>query len=256
MPHLSQWIIGDGFAPVPLTAEHPVAQLIIHLALAEALLHQIVNDGLLGLGHLHTVQEAAVDHYAVLNVSIGFLLNVAAGHDLHHGQAELMGKLPVTGVVGGHRHDRAGAVGHQDVVGQPDRDLLAVHRVNGANAFDLHAGLFLVQLRTLEVALAGRLLTISHARVVIGDLILQLFDQRMFGRQHHVSRAEQRIGAGGVNAHFLTGHSQSEIHLSALASPADPVALLHLHLVDEVHFVQAVQQFLGIGGDAQHPLGL
>ena len=37
---------------------------------------------------------------------------------------------------------------------------------------------------------------------------------------------------------------------------ADPVALLDLHALDEVHIVQIVDQTLGVGGDLQHPLAL
>jgi hypothetical protein len=45
-------------------------------------------------------------------------------------QVELLRELVVALVVGGHGHDRAGAVAGQHVVGDPDRDALAVDRVD------------------------------------------------------------------------------------------------------------------------------
>ena len=50
--------------------------------------------------------------------------------DLADLDAVLLGERVVALVVGGHGHDRAGAVLHQHVVGDPDRDRLAVDRVD------------------------------------------------------------------------------------------------------------------------------
>ena len=77
----------------------------------------------------------------------------------------------------------------------------------------------------------------------------------MLGADDHVGRAEQGVRTGGVDPQLLVLARDAEVHLRALAA-ADPVALLHLHPVDEVHVVQPVQQLLGIGGDFQHPLAL
>ena len=75
----------------------------------------------------------------------------------------------------------------------------------------------------------------------------------MLGRHDHVGRAKERVRPRGENAQFVAG-GEGEIHFRALGA-ADPVALLHLDLFDEVHVVQAVEQFLRVVGDAQHPLG-
>ena len=45
-------------------------------------------------------------------------------------QIELLGELEVAGVVGRHGHDRPGAVADQHVVGHPDRNRLAVDRID------------------------------------------------------------------------------------------------------------------------------
>ena len=68
-------------------------------------------------------------------------------------QVERLGELEVALVVTGHGHDRAGAVAHQHVVGDPDRDRLAVDRVDGVSAGE-DAGLGLGQVGAVEVALA------------------------------------------------------------------------------------------------------
>ena len=47
------------------------------------------------------------------------------------GEIELLGELEVARVVRGHGHDRAGAVADQHVVGDPDRNRLAVDRIDG-----------------------------------------------------------------------------------------------------------------------------
>ena len=58
----------------------------------------------------------------------------------HDRQPECPREFEVALVVAGHRHDRAGAVAHQHVVGDEDRDPLAVDRVDRVRAGE-HAGL-------------------------------------------------------------------------------------------------------------------
>ena len=70
-------------------------------------------------------------------------------------QVERLGELEVALVVAGHGHDRAGAVAHQHVVGDPDRDRLAVDGIDRVGAGE-HAGLVLGQVGAVEVALAPR----------------------------------------------------------------------------------------------------
>jgi hypothetical protein len=70
---------------------------------------------------------------------------------------ELLGELEVAGVVGRHGHDGARAVADQHVVGDPDRDRLAVDRVDRVRTGE-HARLLLGQFGAFQIALAGRLL--------------------------------------------------------------------------------------------------
>ena len=140
-------------------------------------------------------------------------------------------------------------------MGRPNflANFLPVDGVDGADALDLYAGLVLVELRALKVALARGGLAVGGDLLVVFDLRLVLLDERMLGRHDHVGRAKERVRPRGENAQFVAG-GEGEIHFRALGA-ADPVALLHLDLFDEVHVVQAVEQFLRVVGDAQHPLG-
>ena len=245
----------NGFAPVALTGEHPVAELEVDLLLADALLGQVFDHLFLRIRHAQPIQEAGIDHHAVCNVGISLLGHVAAGNHLDHRQAEFMGKLPVARIVRRNRHNRAGAVGDQYIVGHPDRDLAAVDGVDGGDAVQAHAGLVLVQLRALEVGLLGRLLLIGTNRIDVLDEIRVLFDDGMLRGDDHVGRTEERIRARGVDAQGLIQSLDLEVQFSALGT-TDPVALLSLDLLNEIHVVQAVEQLLSVIGDFQHPLGL
>ena len=146
----------DRLAPVPLAREDPVAQLELHGGDAVAL---ALDD----LGHFHdglvgpqAVERAGVDERALLDVRKRRLGDVAAGDDLDDGQAVFARETPVALVVAGHGHDRAGAVGDQDVVGDPDGHFVTGGRVEDADAFHFDAGDFLGDLGALEVGLARR----------------------------------------------------------------------------------------------------
>ena len=250
---------GDGLAPVTLTAEHPVAQLVVDLVAALAVFFQPGDHLLLGVGDGQAVQEAGVDQRAGGHIGKGSLVQVGRGVALDHlddGQAELLGKLPVTGIMGRHGHDGAGAVGGQDVVGNEDGDLGVVDRVDAHDAFQLDAGLFLVQLAALKVALAGGLgLIVLDGIHVLDDALVQpLLDHGVLRGDDHIGGTEQGVAAGGVHGQGVPG-SGAEIDLCAVAA-ADPVLLLGGHALDVVQTVQAVDQLVGVGGDLEHPLAL
>ena len=110
-------------------------------------------------------------------------------------QVVFLGELEVAVVVAGHRHDGAGAVLHQHVVGDPDRDRLAgcgIYRVAAGE----DAGLLpvahlpgdqILRHRGLTVRVYLRLLLRSRERV----------DQRMLRSEDHEGGAEDGVGAGG-----------------------------------------------------------
>ena len=218
------------------------------------MLLQPPDDGLLGLLHGHPVQKAGIDHDAGGAVGKGFLFHIAALYHLDDGQAELFGELPVTGIVAGHRHDGAGAVAHQDVIGDENGGLLAVDGVDGHNAFQPHAGLFLGHFGALEVGLTGGSLPVRPHGIHIGDAVGPLIDIRVFRRHDHVGRAEQGIGAGGIDDQLIAAGG-IKFDLGA-GGTADPVDLGGLDALQVVHVGKVIDQALGVGGDLEHPLAL
>ena len=169
----------DRLAPVTLPAEHPVAQLIIHLAFADILFDQEADHGFLGVGDAHSVDKTGIDQNALIDLRMGSLLNIAAGNDLNDGQAESPCKLPVPRVVAGHRHDGPRAVAHQYIIRYPDGDLLPVDGVDRRNALDGRACLPGSQLGAFKITLAGGLGPVFIQGIHVGDAARHLLDQGM-----------------------------------------------------------------------------
>ena len=99
-------------------------------------------------------------------------------------------------VVAGHRHDRAGAVAHEHEVCDPDRQALAVERVDRVQA-ERHA----VLLHRLDFGRGG---TAAPAFLdERGDVFTPLRDlhgERVLGCHRHERRAVDGVGAGGEDA--------------------------------------------------------
>ena len=249
---------GDGLAPVPLAGEDPVAQLVVDLGRADALLLQPLDHGGDGVLHGLAVEEVGVDQDAgvVLGGEGGLLHVLTTGDHLDDLAAELLGELPVPVVVGGYGHDGAGAIGGEHVVGDEDGDLPAVDWVDAPHAVQAHAGLLLVQLRALQVGLGGGGLLVG------GDLggVLQraplqpLAHQLVLGGEHHIGGAKEGVRPGGVDHDGVAGGGL-EGDLRA-GGAADPVLLLGLDPLDEIQPVQIVDEALGVLGDLEHPLAL
>ena len=142
--------------------------------------------------------------------------------------------------MGRHGHDGTGAVGGQNVIGNEDGDLLVVDRVDAHDTLELDAGLLLVQLAALKVALAGSLCLISLDCVgILDEAFLQpLLDDGVLRGDDHVGSAEQGIAAGGVNGQGIA-RGGAEIDFRAVAA-ADPVLLLGGDALDVIQAVQTV----------------
>ncbi len=264
----------EGLAPVALAAEQPVAQPEVDGALADALARQPLGDAGLGLDDAQAVQGDGVvrgvdECRVVRGEGVLPLRGVGAAavgglHDAADRQLEGACEREVTGVVGGDGHDRAGAIAHQDVVGDEDGDALAVDRVGGVGA-DEDAGLVLGLGLTLDVGLGRGLRAVGGdglggGGVTAGPHLVgalgpggrgELLHQRVLRRQHHVGGAEQGVGAGGEDGDALA--VQGEVDAGTLGA-ADPVALLELDGLGPVQLVQVVQQPVGVGRDPHVPL--
>ena len=160
-----------------------------------------------------------------------------------------MCEFEIAFVVCGHGHDRAGAVAHHHIVGDPHGDFGAIHRVDGVGAGE-HTRLVLVEVAAFEIGLRRAGFPISldgHLLRGSGDFR----NERVFGRKHHVGRAEERVGAGGEDSDVFVCNGKD--HLGSLAA-ADPVFLKQLDTFRPIKAIELIDQALGVFRDAQHPL--
>ena len=178
------------------------------------------------------------------NQAVGWLL------DRRDRQAELAGELEVALVAARHRHDRAGAVAHQDVVGDPDRDLLAVDRIGGVRTGE-HAGLLAGLVLAFEVLLAGRPVSGSRRRRRPGRRSVRVSTKGCSG-DSTMNDAPNSVSGRVVNT-VMSPAARGEVDLGAVAA-SDPVALHRLDRVGPVEQFEVVDQAVGVGGDAHHPL--
>ena len=247
----------DRAAPVALARHAPVAQPVAHLARADAAPLELLDHAPLGGGDVEAVQEIGVDQPALADVGLGAdrkALRLFARRQ-HHGydrQAVLARELQIALVVRRTAENRAGAVIHQDEVGDVDRQLLIGHeRIAAAQA-----GVVADLLRLLDRLLAGRHLGARRdERGDAGVLVGQLDAQRMVGGERHEARAEQGVGPRGEHLERLRPADHREADARALGA-ADPPLLHQAHLGrPAVEGGQRVHELLSVFGDLEEPLG-
>ena len=152
----------------------------------------------------------------------------------------------------GTAEDRAGAVLHQHEIRHIDRELPALDQ----RMQRLEAGVVAAFFRGLQHGLAG-----AHA-VALGDELIELRvfgaeleRQRVVRRERHEGGAIERVRAGREDLELLRAPLQTKEHARALGA-ADPVLLHQPHaLGPAVERLDALQEIVGISGDAQAPLG-
>ena len=142
-----------------------------------------------------------------------------------HGQVERPCEVEVALVVRGHGHDRAVAVVGEHVVGGPDRQALAVHRVHRIS-LEEHAGLRAIGREAIDVALgAHRVEVVAEALSHLGGCPAdELGGELGVGRHDHERRAVERVGARREHADRLVTPFDLEVDVGA-GRTADPVAL-------------------------------
>ena len=268
---------GERLAPIALTREEPVAQLVLRLGASDALLLKPLDHRLAGRIHAHAVQESGVDHHARRDVRESFRARVRNAHrsrcigrsklrpsrirlcdDLIDWQTEHLREIEVALVMRRHGHDCARAVRGKHVVRNEYGEPVSIHRVNSNDPIDPHTRLFLVELRALEVAFRGGLpLVRANIIGILHGAGRQPFRHKpVFGRQHHVCGSEKRVAARCEHRHDIASAAISlnlEIDERACRFP-DPVAL---HLLDALRPVKAVKvgkQPLRIRSYPEHPL--
>ena len=246
---------GDGRAPVALARDEPVAQAIGDRPRARACCLGVGDnrgDRLAGRG---AVERARVDHRATLgerrlkrrvHVDLGV---VEDGHDL---QTVVAGEGKVPLVVRGHRHDRARAVGHEHVVGDPDGDARPAEGIDGVRPRE-DARLLPLGREPFDLGRArgGGDVGLNRMALFVGGDAL---DEVVLGGEDHEGRAVDRVGARREDRQGFIDALDVDRELERRALGAtDPVALHGDDVLRPVHPPE-VQQFLGVGGDAEKPL--
>ena len=159
----------DGTTPKALARHQPVAQPVVDLALADALLLEPVERPDLRRVDVEPVEEPAVDFEAVARVRLSPVgVPVRRGlHGAHDRELVLGGERPVALVLGGHGHDRSGPVAHEHVVGHVERDGIAGERIDdvasGEGAPLAERGVSPSVMRSMSVAAAARVRRASTA---------------------------------------------------------------------------------------------
>ena len=196
----------DRTAPITLPRNAPIAQPVIHLALrhrtvAGALFLQPSRDFLLRFRNRHAVQKPRIDHAAVAVVGRvgddeGFRIDVRRADHRHIAKSVFVDEIEVALVVRRAAENGAGAVVHQDEVGDIDRDLpRRIERMQGLDA-GVEAELFGgVDLGLRGAAMPALLDEFGQRRI----LRRRRRGQRMVRRQRHEFGAEQRVRPRGEN---------------------------------------------------------
>ena len=148
----------------------------------------------------------------------------------------------------GDGHDGAGAVAHEDEVGDPDGDLLAAVGVDGVVAGE---EAFLIDIA--GVAAGARIDHGFGAGLEAG--IEQGLVERVLGREDDAGGAVDGVDARGEDADGRAGAIEVEIDLGAFGA-ADPVALHGEDALGPAAFElrHVVEEFVGVVGDFEEPL--
>ena len=202
----SQLAVGTNFvqnrkrlAPESLAREQPVTQFVVDCFSGTTVLVQHRGDRGFNSVGLLAVKITAVDC-----VSFSDKTNVAF-HDLctlrmvlrwihhwNHFQIELLCKFKVTLIVGRNRHDCTSPVPSQNIISDPDRNLLTIDWVGGMTTGE-DTSLCTITIGAFTITLERGFFAVAPYRIAL-LFCRQLFKHLMLGRHHHVRCPKQRVG--------------------------------------------------------------
>ena len=248
----------DRGAPVALAGDPPVAESPGDLRPAVTALPGVFRHRLLRFAGGEAAEGAGVHHRAGFGEGAAFRAvrrpGVVRDHHRADGKPVLPGELVIAFVVGGDRHDRAGPVLHEDIVGDEDGDLLlrkGIHRPETGVQPGL-PGLAAGRMR-LPGALPERGADeLRHGRLPRRDRACR----RVLRRQQQRGGAVDGVHPGGEHRD-ISGLRQVRDGKADLRTfgTADPVSLQDQHLLRPPrHPIHLVEQLLGVVGDPQEPL--
>ena len=251
----------DRAAPVALARHQPVAQAVMHRALAGAQIFQALDRALDRRGHVEAVEEIGMGDPAIIDigrVADGEGRRIGARRDDHrlHRQAVFAGEIEIALVMRRAAEDGAGAVFHQHEIGDIDRQLPA--RIEGMDR--LQAGVVALLLHGLQgFGRRRRLAAFLDERRSPGSVWPASSPARGWsGGDRHEGGAEQGVGPGGEDLLSAPSTDFEPASLKKARAPfgaADPVLLHQPHLGrPALQAVEGAAQLLGIVGDAEEPL--
>ena len=130
----------ERLAPIALAAEDSVTQAVVCLSFTNAEAFKLLNHAEDSVFDCQSVEELGVYQHSIFSIErlcpfghIGHFLAGFCNH-LNDRKLEMSCEGEVAAIVGRHCHDSAGAVTHEHIVGDPDRNLGAVERVDGVRA--------------------------------------------------------------------------------------------------------------------------
>ena len=268
----------DGGTPVALAGDEPVAQSVVLRGATRAPLVEELDGGLDAGALREPVKWSRVRETPVARQRLAGLGGVQvlelwhrpvfgddrddAGDGLgdvdDHLDRQVKGarEVEVALVVGGHGHDRAGAVVGQHVVGCPDRQSLAAQRVDG-EAAEVNARLRTVArlaVDGVEGASVREVRREAFAHLVAGALG-QLGRQVGVWSDDHEGRAVERVWARREDRDGSIAAFDDEVDVCTERAP-DPVALHRDDLLRPVplELVEVVDETVGVVGDLEVPL--
>ena len=245
----------DRAPPVALARDAPVAQPVGDRAFARARGLHAPGDVLLGLGDGEAVEEVRVDRDPVAEIGLvadrEVVRRFGRRDDRDHRQAVFAGEVEVALVVAGTAEDRARAVLHEHEVGDEDGQLLALDE--GVQRDERRQVALL--LGPLDRRLAGAEgVAFGDERGEAGVIGGELVGERVVGRDGAERGTEDGVVPRGEHVEPVVAPGERERHAQTLGA-ADPVRLHQPHpFGPAVEAVERVEEVVGVGGDAQHPL--
>ena len=172
---------------------------------------------------------------------------------MNNRQRKHVRKFPVPLVMRRNRHNGAGSVRNQNIIGNPDRNIFFCQRVDRIRA-GKDAGFLLCKFSPLKVGFFCCFVNV----LLHGGFLLpadNAHHERVLWSKHEVGCPENSVRAGGIHGNlFVVVRSGKEKVDFCSGTFANPISLHHFNGLRPVKFFQVFKEPLRIGGDLEHPL--
>ena len=177
------------FAPIPLAREKPISQSIVHRLTSQAAGLKVSRDFCLEFEGRKTIVGPRINGNSMIEETVGRACRFTNGRDdWLDFNLKLIGEFKVTLVMSWNGHDCSGPVTDQHIVSDPDRNLLAINRIDRI-ATGENSALSLREVCTIKIALRRCLLTIGFNHTLLFRCGYPVYG-RMLRRKDHISHAK------------------------------------------------------------------